>query len=239
VRRRPLETGRTAALFLAGLTAFAALATPAGVSAAAAIQLARTAGPQGAPKTIVFRENAVAGKTVATEADGLLQLLFADGTVLTLGPSSAVTIDAFAFEPASGRATLSATLTRGVFRFIGGRTSKTPKGVALSTPFGMVAVEAASVDISLGGTDAPAHFDMVFGSGSVALSRGGSEVARVQRPGYSIVPGTGSASVRKTPADWRQALQQLLSSRAMPSRTLAGRTRADVRRARNNRRRAS
>ncbi len=44
------------------------------------------------PKTITFPENEVHGKTVATDATGLVQLLFPDGTALTLGANSEVTV---------------------------------------------------------------------------------------------------------------------------------------------------
>ncbi len=199
--------------FVACVAAPAALSSPASTMRAPAVMLAQA--DKRAPKTIVFRENEVRGKTVATEADGLLQLLFADGTALTLGPSSQVTIDAFVFDPANDRATIAATLTRGVFRFIGGRTSKTPQGVTFTTPFGVLTIDAAGSDMNLGEGDVPAHFEMVFGGGSIALTRGGAVLGRVYKRGYSIVPQAngGGAAVRKTPEDWRAALQKLLSER--------------------------
>jgi hypothetical protein len=47
----------------------------------------------------------------------------------------------------------------------------------------------------------------------MTLSRGGAEVGRVHEPGYSIVPADGGSgsSVRKTPPEWRAAVQNRLS----------------------------
>ncbi len=193
------------------ILSLAAAAASVAASAAAATLMAQAA-RQAAPKTVVFSQNDVHGKTVATGAHGLTQILFADGTTLTLGPSSEVTINAFAFDPAGGRATIGATLSRGVFRFIGGRTAKTPDGVTFTTPFGTLAIDSAGADLSLGEDGAPPHFEMVFGRGSMTLAKGSRVLARVHALGYSIVPDSaGGAGVRKTPDDWRRALEALLS----------------------------
>jgi hypothetical protein len=165
---------------------------------------------QGQPRTVVLSQNEVRNERIATDAAGLLQVLFADGTTLTLGPNSEVVVDSFMFDPSAGTARLQATLTRGVFRFIGGRTSRTPDGVVLSTPFGTLAIVNAGADISLGQDGQPPHFDLVFGD-EMTLSRGGTALAEARRPGYSIVPDSGGASVQKTPAEWRSALQEQLS----------------------------
>ena len=164
------------------------------------------------PRTVVLGQNEVRGERIATDSAGLLQVLFADGTTLALGPNSEVVVDSFTFDPAAGTARLQATLTRGVFRFIGGRTTRTPDGVALATPFGTLAIDNAGADISLGQDGQPPHFDLVFGSG-MTLSRGGAVLAEARRAGYSIVPDSSGASVQKTPAEWRTSLQEQLSSR--------------------------
>jgi FecR protein len=188
-----------------------AVALPSRAGATLEIVVAQAA-QQGPPKTITFQENEVHGKTVATDAGGLLQLLFPDGTALTLGPESEVTVDSFVFDPAKSHATISATLKRGAFRFIGGSTSKTPGGVSLATPFGTVGVQSAGVELWLGAPKAPPHFDMLYG-GSMTLSRGSASLASVHAAGYSIVPaaGGGSASVRKTRSEWNAEMQARLS----------------------------
>lgn len=163
---------------------------------------------QAAPKVVVLPGNEVRNARVATTANELGQVLFADGTTISLAPDSEVNIESFEYDPASGRATLSATLARGVFRFIGHATSSTPDGVSLTTPYGTLSVDRAVVDISLGGGgDEPPHFDLLSGT-AIILSRGGAVAARAHRGGYSIVPDQGGAgaTVRKTPAEWRSSV---------------------------------
>lgn len=166
-----------------------------------------------AAKVLVLSGNEVRGQRISTGPDELLQVLFADGTALTVGRNSEATIDSFVFNPSENTATLEATLARGAFRFIGGRTTETPDGVSLRTPFGTLAIAQASADISLGGEGEPPHFDLIFG-GSLTLSRGGSELARVRQPGYSIAPDEGggpSAAVTKTPTEWRKTMIEKLT----------------------------
>ncbi len=161
-----------------------------------------------ASRVLALSANEIRGETISTGPDEVIQVLFADGTTLTVGHNAEATIDSFVFNPADNTARLTATLARGVFRFIGGRTTQTPDGVSLRTPFGTLSVGRASADISLGGNGQPPHFDLVFGS-PMTLSQGGAELARVRQPGYSIAPQPGggqSASVKKTPAEWRTAI---------------------------------
>ena len=202
-----------------GLMALLMLAVPAKEAAASEVVVAQKSS-QRAPKTIAISEREIRGKTVATDASGPLQLLFGDGTTLTLGPDSELTIQSYVSDPGTGQARIAATLKRGAFRFIGGRTSKTPDGVALATPFGTIAIQSTVVDLSLGGDGKPAHFDLVS-SGSIVLSAGSAVLARVTKQGYSIVPEGGRAAVQKTPAEWRQELQNLLSWRARGSQFAA------------------
>ena len=165
------------------------------------------------PRAVAFRQNDVRAESISAPAAGPMQVLFADGTTVSLAPGSEMTIDRFAYDPGRGVATLVATLRRGAFRFMGGRTSKTPNGVTLATSHGTVAIEAAGADISLGAEGQPPHFDMIFG-GSMTLARGAVTLSRVHEAGYSIVPdGAGGAAVRKTPPEWRNSLQSRFAPR--------------------------
>lgn len=159
--------------------------------------------------SLPLKEEAISGRRVETAKDGVTQILFADGTTLTLGKDSAATIDTFRFDRGSGEARLEATLERGAFRVMGGRTSKTPGGVRFATPYGALDVHHAGVEISLGGEGQPAHFDLLFGD-SLSLVQGGTIAARARRSGYSILPGD-SAAVRKTRPEWKKALSDQLS----------------------------
>ncbi|BDA83458.1 hypothetical protein Sa4125_10000 [Aureimonas sp. SA4125] len=204
-----------------GLCLLPALVVPAtgqtvGVTAAVN-QSARSILPNAPIRTIALGDDVIHNERIETDRVGLLQILLADGTTFTVGPNSALSIDRFVYDPQAGTAQIAATLTKGVFRFIGGKTSKTPGGVSLGTPVGTIGIRGAVVDISLaeqsGGQ--PTHIDMIFGN-DVTLMAPDGQTSRIYEPGYSIVIGTSAGgtqtqTVQKTPPGFSSAIQQTLS----------------------------
>ena len=76
---------------------------------------------------------------VSTDDSGRVQLLFRDGTSLTVGAGSEMTIDEYVFDPDSGSGEMVVNISKGVFRLVGGKISKnTP--VVFNTPTATVAV---------------------------------------------------------------------------------------------------
>jgi hypothetical protein len=186
---------------------------------AAVNQAARSLRPNAAIRTIALGDNVIHNERIETDKVGLLQILLADGTTFTVGPNSALAIDRFVYDPQAGTAKVAATLTKGVFRFIGGKTSKTPGGVSLGTPVGTIGIRGAVVDVNLddgpGGRSMPTHVDMIFGD-EVTLTAPNGRTDRIYEPGYSIVitagaDGTQSRSVQRTPPGFASAIQQSLA----------------------------
>ncbi|GGD11534.1 FecR family protein [Aureimonas glaciei] len=185
---------------------------------AAVNQAARSIRPNAAIRTIALGDNVIHNERIETDTVGLLQILLADGTTFTVGPNSALAIDRFVYDPDAGTAQVAATLTKGVFRFIGGKTSKTPGGVSLGTPVGTIGIRGAVVDISLGGQAGggrPTHVDMIFGN-DVTLTGPNGQTNRIYEPGYSIIIGTNpdgsqTQTVQKTPPGFGSAIQQSLA----------------------------
>src|SRR3954466_9115412 len=146
------------------LSANPALAARAGVTAAVNPQAVGTA-PGSGVRTIVLGEDVVTNEKIDTTGGGLVQILLADGTTFTVGPNSSLTIDKFVYDPEANTAQVTASLAKGVFRFIGGRTSKTDGGVTINTPVGTVGIRGAVADISLtpNGQTLKAQIDLLFG----------------------------------------------------------------------------
>lgn len=187
-----------------------------GVSAAVN-QSARGIRPGAAIRTIVLGDNVVYNERIETDRIGLLQILLADGTTFTVGPNSALSIDRFVYDPAAGTAEVTASLTKGVFRFIGGKTSKTQGGVQLNTPVGTIGIRGAMVDMSIGrqSGSVTTHLDLKYGK-ELTLSQVGSDTQRVFEAGYSIVISTGSdgrqtRSIQRTPPAFVNQVQRALS----------------------------
>ena len=190
-------------------------AETAGVTAAVN-QSALGTPPGAAVRTIVLGENIVQDERIDTSGEGLVQILLADGTTFTVGPNSSLTIDRFVYDPAAGTAEVTASLTRGVFRFIGGRTSKTEGGVTVNTPVGTIGIRGAVVDLSLfpSGQQIKAQFDLLFGK-EVTLKPAGGGSERIYKPGYSIIVGSdGATRIAKTPPGWTNQIQQALTGKA-------------------------
>jgi hypothetical protein len=206
-----LRAAFIAGLFFAAAAPFPALAQDAGVTAAVN-QSARGIPPGGSVRTIVLGANIVQNETIETNAVGLVQILLADGTTFTVGPNSSLSIDRFVYDPAANTAQVTASVTRGVFRFIGGRTSKTEDGVNINTPVGTVGIRGAVVNFSVGGSTGT-HFDLIFGK-EVTLIGAGGIIERLYRPGYSIGIGAGGTpNVLRTPPDWTNVIQQALTAK--------------------------
>ena len=208
---------------IAALAATPALAQSVGVTAAVN-QSARGTKPI---RTISLGDNVIHNEQITTDNVGLLQILLKDGTAFTVGPRAQITIDSFVYDPGAGTAKIAATMTRGVFRFIGGKTSKTPNGVTLNTPVGTVGVRGAVVDLDLGsggglttrgaGCPYPQHIDLIFGN-ELTVSGAAAAPQRVYKPGYSVVTGGGAAgqgarAVVKTPPECTSGIQLALSGR--------------------------
>src|SRR5262245_40046490 len=72
-----------------------------------------------------------------TGADGRLGIILRDGTRVSLGPNSELTIDRFLFEPATGQLGLILRLARGVAAYVSGKISQlAPGSVQMQTPVG-------------------------------------------------------------------------------------------------------
>jgi len=197
-----------ASLCLLPLAATDALAATAGVTAAVN-QSAKSTPPGGGVRTVVLGANIVQDETIETDGAGLVQILLADGTTFTVGPNSAITIDRFVYDPDANTAQVSATIGRGVFRFIGGRTSKTEGGVQLNTPVGTVGIRGGMADLNFTGAG---QIDLLFGNEVTLNGPNGSN--RIFQPGYSIVFGAnGQPTVIKTPPGSANFIQQALAGR--------------------------
>jgi hypothetical protein len=169
--------------------------------------------PSDKPRTMVLGEQVIHDEKIVTDGKGLLQILLADGTSFTVGPNSSMAIDSFVYDPNAGTAKVVATLGKGVFRFIGGRTSKTTDGAVLNTPVGTVGIRGGISDLDFSGHPGiPTHIDLLFGDG-ITLTDHGTVIGNVFNSGYSITIGPDHhVTIEKTPPGWTQAFQTYLAS---------------------------
>ncbi|HAQ74590.1 FecR domain-containing protein [Stutzerimonas nitrititolerans] len=88
----------------------------------------------------------VPGVALSTGAEGALGVILGDGSVLSFGPHSELTLDDYRFAPAADELRLRATLNRGTLNLITGDMARLdPQAVAVETPEGRVGVRGGQV----------------------------------------------------------------------------------------------
>ena len=104
-------------------------------------------------KSIFFNER------INTTGSGLVQVLLVDGSTFTVGPGSDLVIDKFVYDPKKGVGQISASFSKGVMRFVGGKISKNEGGVTVNTPAGALAIRGG---MAMGKIDSPKDFAFIF-----------------------------------------------------------------------------
>jgi len=201
------------ALIVSGLVSLLALPLAGPAAAAASDEAgkvaAATAAALGFPpalpvRTLLIGTEVVRQERVTTDDKGLVQFLFLDGSTFTLSRDSSVTIDDFIYDPAAETGQLSMSLSRGLFRLVGGQLTKSGS-VTLKTPTAVLGVRGgiAVVEVADNGETA---VTMLYGD-SVTVTAG-SITSIIRRPGYRVVAakGTISAPARAAPGQVARAL---------------------------------
>ncbi|MCZ0951729.1 MAG: FecR domain-containing protein [Rhodospirillaceae bacterium] len=133
-----------------------------------------------------------ADERIETDAGGVTQILFRDGSHMTIGPNSDLVIDRFIFDPDTSTGEMAISLGRGVLRFVGGQLSKDGT-VTLATPVAVIGVRGG---IAVVEHDPIAGTNAVFLFGAAMTVQGIGETAesvRVSRPGFSVSVGADGA----------------------------------------------
>jgi hypothetical protein len=100
----------------------------------------------GTTREIAVKDNVFSQEVIETAEDAATRLLFLDGTELSMGPSSVVTIDRYIFDPSqpsSGQLVMN--VVSGVFDFASG--SIPSSGYDIRTPFATIAVRGTRISI--------------------------------------------------------------------------------------------
>jgi len=86
-------------------------------------------------RELMVGHDVIRNERIKTQSFGQAQLLFTDQSTLTVARNSEIVIDEFVFDPSKQSGNLAATVTTGVFRYVGGKISK-QKDVTFYTPNG-------------------------------------------------------------------------------------------------------
>lgn len=209
-----------------GLTALAlptafAQDQPAGKTTAVNTR-ARGTPPSEPTRLLMVGGNIFQRERVQTDNDGQAQLLFRDGSTITVGPNSDLVLDEYVYDPAAGTGRLAASLSTGLLRFVGGRISK-DSPVSIKTPTGEVAVRGGvmlvSVDAGTGATSAT----FLYGK-EMRLTGTKGNIEVITRPGFSSTIAPGGAPSPPLPVT-AAVLQQMSKLEGRPGATGGASTR--------------
>jgi hypothetical protein len=108
-------------------------------------------GPQGvgpaadrSSRELLVAHDAMRNERIDTAHRGQVQLLFADQSSLSIAPGSEVVINEFLYDPQTQTGNLTATVTAGLVRYVGGEIGR-KRDVAFFTPMATVSVRGGIV----------------------------------------------------------------------------------------------
>ena len=179
---------------LAGTAALMLLCSPMVIGSAAAkvgVTSATDGDPLGKPPTGAERVLRVgvdvqANETITTKAGDRAHLMFLDGTSLTVGPDASLVIDKFVYDPQSKTGDLAITASKGVFRLVGGKISKT-SAIIVNTPSDTIGIRGgiAMLDVN----QAKTRSIFIFGFSMTVGANG--RIETITRPGTEVTTSFG------------------------------------------------
>lgn len=168
VAPRALIAGTAAIGLMMAAAGSSAQETVVGVNAAVRniVALRKAQATQAHPAQV--KERVALNDEVSTGAASQLQILLMDRSTFTVGSNARLTIDRFVYDPGRNSRSIEASVARGAFRFMSGRT--------LNHPTGPVAVRTPVASIGIRGT----IFEGVVGADAIRIA--------AAEPGIGIVP---------------------------------------------------
>ena len=167
---------------------------------------AKAIGEDGKARALKVGDEIFLNDQIETTAKGSAQLMFLDKSALTISPASAVKIDEFVYNPASGDGSMSLGSAKGAFRFIGGALTK-KKEVKIKTPVSTIGIRGGIADtfVAEGGqTDAI----MLFGDQMSMTNQDGVTIT-TNTPGSGLqITGQGGVPTQMSP----QSVSQHISN---------------------------
>src|SRR5690348_14908008 len=95
--------------------------------------------------------NVFQGDTVATAADGKIGMTFLDNSMMSLGPSSTLSLDKFRFNTTTYEGEFGSSLKQGTLAAVSGRIVKqTPEAMTIHTPSAILGVRGTKFVVQAG-----------------------------------------------------------------------------------------
>jgi hypothetical protein len=185
-----------------GAEGAASASEQAGVSAAVRGQVQRASDAEPVGVQVVSGQPIYLADRISSGAQSGMQIMLLDQTTFTIGPDSFVKIDEFVYDPATNVGKVTASLGKGVFRFVSGKIAQqNPSNMTVKLPVATIGIRGTmvygrsdenSAVVGLAGAgpdnntgDKPAGIDVTTPQGT----------AEVRRPGWGVNVERGQAPV--------------------------------------------
>ncbi len=140
--------------------------------------------PKMASRNLFIGTNVFFEERIETSKTGQAQLLFLDESALTIASNSDVVLDKFIYDPKTSKGELALSLGAGVFRFVGGRISKTAM-VRIKTQTATIGVRGGIAIIKVEPGTGATRAIFMFGK-EMTVNNDSGITRRVTRPGFGI-----------------------------------------------------
>jgi FecR-like protein len=105
-------------------------------------------------RRLVINDGVSQNEIIATEPDAASEIVFVDGTKISVGPRARITLDKFVYDPNPTKGTFFLTASEGVFRFITGNMAH--QSYQIKTPNGTIGVRGTELNILVCSKNKPA-----------------------------------------------------------------------------------
>ncbi len=184
-------------------------AVQAGVAAAVRgeVKLVSFGTPQAVGRNVASGDAVFLGDRIESGSSAGLQIMLLDETIFTIGPESAIVIDRFVYDPEKSAGKVSASVVRGVFRFVSGRVAANrPSDMEVKLPNGVIGIRGTSA----AGIVRPGESQVVLlgpgpennvgePGGRIIVSGAGGDV-EISRPNFGTV--LSGIAAPTAPAQW-------------------------------------
>jgi hypothetical protein len=158
----------------------AAFATLPAAAQTVGVASATSGAPRGTPpaqneRVLHVGIDVFASERVRTGPADRAHLVFRDGSALSVGANSELTIDRFVYDPSTQNGDLAFTVARGAFRFVGGAISKKNE-VKVTAPSGNIGVRGGIATFAIG-SDGSMTVTFLYGESLTVSNPGGSQKA--------------------------------------------------------------
>lgn len=145
--------------------------------------------PSGTERVLHIGNDMEPNERVTTGAKDKAHIVFLDGSSLTVGPNSVLTIDKFVYNPERKSGELALNASRGVFRFVGGAISKNAE-VTIKTPAATMGIRGGIASFAVANNGATTA-NLIFGVSLSVTTPGGTTV--LTEPGTTCEAPGGNA----------------------------------------------